>query len=296
MPVFFRFEPFGALMRGAVYAILAEQRNMTAPTTIRMAGRARRAIGISALALIALMILLGPSGAAEAQSLRGSGASLNRQVRQASSHDYTYLRDRGEVQRFVGAGLLVPMYETADYWLKGVSFPVARPAVRLFVGRLASQYRAACGERLVVTSLTRPLANQPRNASRRSVHPTGMAMDLRRPYPGPCRDWLEETLLYLEGQKVLEATRESSPAHYHVALFPQPYISHVSRLTGLSTTTISASLEPGGPTTYTVRRKDTLWQISRRYDTTPQAIQLANGLRSTEIYPGQRLKIPSGQR
>jgi hypothetical protein len=240
--------------------------------------------------------VLAVAAVAEAQSLRGSGASLDRQNRQATIHDYTSLRDASHVQRFVDAGLLVPLYETADYWLKGVSFPVARPAVRLFVVRLASQYRTACGERLVITSLTRPLANQPRNAARRSVHPKGMALDLRRPYPGTCRAWLEDTLLYLEGQKVLEATRESSPAHYHIALFPQPYISHVSRLTGLPAATIAASLAPGQPATYTVRRKDTLWQISRRYDTTPGAIQLANGLSSTEIYPGQQLKIPSGRR
>ena len=269
---------------------------MTAPTTIRMGSRARRAIRSGALALIVLGTLFAVAGIAEAQSLRGSGASLDRQNRQATIHDYTSLRDAGHVQRFVDAGLLVPLYATSDYWLKGVSFPVARPAVKLFLDRLAAQYRAACGERLVITSLTRPLANQPRNASRRSVHPKGMAMDLRRPYPGPCRTWLEETLLYLEGQKVLEATRESSPAHYHVALFPQPYIAHVSRLTGLPATTIAASLVPGQPATYTVRRKDTLWQISRRYDTTPGAIQLANGLSSSEIYPGQQLKIPSGQR
>jgi len=122
-------------------------------------------------------------------------------------------------------------------------------------------------------------------------------MDLRRPYPGPCRDWLEDTLLYLEERKVLEATRESSPAHYHIALFPQPYVAHVSRLTGRSATAIVASIGPdGGPTTYTVRRRDTLWQISRRYDTTPRAIRLANGLSSSNIYPGQQLKIPSGQR
>ena len=32
----------------------------------------------------------------------------------------------------------------------------ARPEVALFIRRLAAQYRAACGEQLVVTSLTRP--------------------------------------------------------------------------------------------------------------------------------------------
>lgn len=232
---------------------------------------------------------------ASAQSLRGSSASLNRQEREAQAHDFTYIRDANQVQRFVNAGLLVPLYDTSDYWLKGVSFPVARPAVKLFIERLASQYRRACGERLVVTSLTRPKSNQPRNASRRSVHPTGMAMDLRRPYPGPCRKWIEDTLLYLEGQKVLEATRESSPAHFHVALFPRQYIGHVSRLTGTPAAAIAESISMG-PTTYEVKRKDTLWLISRRYDTTPEAIQRVNGLRTTAIYPGQVLRIPAGQR
>jgi hypothetical protein len=265
---------------------------MTAPTTTRKARRAPRVIGRTLVSLIALLAL----GAAEAQSLRGSSASLDRQNRQATAHDYSRLQDAGDVQRFVDAGLLVQVVDTADYWLKAVSFPFARPAVKLFIDRLASQYRAACGERLVVTSLTRPIANQPRNASRRSVHPTGMALDLRRPYPGPCRDWLEDTLLYLEREKVLEATRERNPAHYHVALFPRPYVAHVARLTGMSTTEVTASLAPTEPTTYTVKRQDTLWHISRRYDTTPEAIRVANGLRSSEIFPGQRLTIPAGGR
>lgn len=263
---------------------------MTAPTTSR---KARRTVRIVGCAVVSLITLLAFGVSAEAQSLRGSTRSLDRQVNQAAAHDYTRLRDADHVRRFIDAGLLVPVTETSDYWLKAVSFPYARPAVKLFIDRLAQQYRAACGERLVVTSLTRPIANQPRNASSRSVHPTGMAIDLRRPYPGSCRDWLEDTLLYLEGQRVLEATRERSPAHYHVALFPRPYVAHVARLTGLTTTEIESTFEPGEPTTYTVRRSDTLWQISRRYDTTPQAIQAANGLNGSEIYPGQQLKIPS---
>ena len=251
--------------------------------------RAWRAV--AAIAVVGVFVL---AVDVQAQSLRGSGASLDRQNRQAAQHDFSKLQDADHVRRFVDAGLLVPVSDTRDYWLKAVSFPVARPAVRLFIERLASQYRAACGERLVVTSLTRPIANQPRNASRRSVHPTGMAIDLRRPFPGPCRTWLEETLLYLEGQRVLEATRETSPAHYHIAVFPQSYVAHVSRLTGLSAQAITASMDVEA--TYTVRRQDTLWRISRRYDITPEAIQQANGLRGTEIYPGQLLKIPSGRR
>ncbi len=269
---------------------------MTALNRVSKNSRAPERPGLRAVAAIAIVVVgvFALAVDVEAQSLRGSSASLDRQNRQAARHDFSKLRDAKHVQRFVDAGLLVPVYDTRDYWLKAVSFPVARPAVRLFIQRLGTQFRAACGERLVVTSLTRPLANQPRNASRRSVHPTGMALDLRRPFPGPCRIWLEDTLLYLEGQGVLEATRETSPSHYHVALYPQQYVAHVSRLTGLPTGAIAASMD--GEATYTVRRQDTLWRISRRYDTTPEAIQQANGLRGTEIYPGQRLKIPSGHR
>lgn len=267
---------------------------MTAPTPDRKARRTLRMVGCATFSMITLLAF---GAAVEAQSLNGSTRSLDLQVSQARAHDYTRLRDAAHVRRFVNAGLIVPVSEASDYWLKAVSFPYARPAVKLFIERLARQYRAACGERLVVTSLTRPIANQPRNASSRSVHPTGMALDLRRPYPGPCRDWLEDTLLYLEGQQVLEATRERRPAHYHVALFPRPYVAHVSRLTGLTAGEIEASFETSsGPTTYTVQRRDTLWQISRRYDTTPRAIQAANDLSGTAIYPGQTLTIPSSGR
>lgn len=168
-------------------------------------------------------------GVASAQTLRGSAASLDRQTAQAERHDFTYLSGTRQLRRFVNAGMLVAIGGNRDYTLHAVSFPVARPEVRLFIERLAAQYRRACSERLVVTSLTRPRSHQPHNASARSVHPTGMAIDLRRP-GGTCRRWLERTLLSLESQEVLEATVERHPPHYHVALFPGPYAAYVDRL------------------------------------------------------------------
>ena len=39
---------------------------------------------------------------------------------------------------------------TEDFELHRVSFPYARPELDLFLRRLSAQYRAACGERLVV--------------------------------------------------------------------------------------------------------------------------------------------------
>ena len=100
--------------------------------------------------------------------------------------------------------------------------------MKTFIERLSDQYRDACGERLVVTSLTRPITRQPPNASAISVHPTGMAVDLRRSDSSGCRQWLETVLLDLEGKGVLEATREQYPPHYHVAVFPNPYLQYVA--------------------------------------------------------------------
>lgn len=234
-----------------------------------------------------LLATLAPA-VAHAQSLRGSRASLDRQVDQATAHDYSYLDDADDVARYVSAGLLVRVRSGADYELKDVSFPFARPEVKLFIERLSSQFRAACGEKLVVTSLTRPRKLQPRNASDRSVHPTGMALDIRRHNTPSCRDWLDRVLLSLERSAVLEVTLERRPPHYHIALFPEPYASYVARLEDRG--------ERGDAFTdlvaYTVGRQDTLWRIARRHGTTPEAIQRANGLSSTLIHPGQVLQVP----
>ena len=51
--------------------------------------------------------------------------------------------------------------------------------------------------------------------------------------------------------------------------------------------------QSGGYTEYTVRSGDTLWLISRRFDTTVDAIKSLNGLTSDMLNIGQVLKIPT---
>ncbi|MEA2691967.1 MAG: hypothetical protein QOJ16_1354 [Acidobacteriota bacterium] len=174
------------------------------------------------LPVLSILASLIPAAAVvHAQSLDGSRESLIRQNLEAQEQGFSYLRTVADVQEFSNLGLLVPVHGTADYELAGdeVSFPVARPEVKTFLDWFGRHYHASCGEPLVITSLTRPTSRQPRNASEISVHPTGIALDIRRSDRTACRAWLEANLLDLEGKGVVEATRERWPAHYHVAVF-----------------------------------------------------------------------------
>lgn len=241
--------------------------------------------------LVWLTVILAPGvHRVQGQALRGSEASVNRAYSRAEDHGFTFLQTAAHVERFVSAGYLVPVRNGRDFVLHEVSFPYGRPEVKLFIERLGAQYRGACGEELVVTSLTRPLSEQPRNASDLSVHPTGMAVDFRTSSNSVCRRWLESTLLYLEASGVLEATRERQPSHYHVAVFPKPYTAYVSDLLASSRSgkRVTASR-------YMVRAGDSLWTIARRHGTTVPKMRAANGIRGSRIYAGQILTVPVDQ-
>jgi hypothetical protein len=182
------------------------------------------------LAFLALTVST-PLDTANAQ-LRGSVSSVVRQHQVARRNDFTFLRTTKQVREFVKEQRLDKITSSQNVQVANVSFPYARPAVRMFIERLGAQYRAATGERLVVTSLTRPISRQPRNASELSVHPAGMAVDLRIPKSPAARRWLEKTLLELEDKVVLDATKERTPAHYHIAVFPRQYERYIATLEG----------------------------------------------------------------
>jgi hypothetical protein len=160
-------------------------------------------------------------------SLAGSAESMERQHRVALESGYEFLRRPADVRRAVSGGDLILVQQSEALALKYPRESFTRPELKHFLLSFAEEMRSSCGQRLVVTSLTRPVTRQPRNAHRLSVHPAGMAMDLRVPSTAGCRKWLETALLGLEEQGVLDVTREHSPAHYHVALFPARYLAHV---------------------------------------------------------------------
>ena len=169
-----------------------------------------------------------PAFAFGGATLKGSPASMVRQNQVAKSNDFSFLRSSSQVDRFLEEGYLVRIESTGALEVNdGVSYPVARPEMKLFLERLAKQYHDACGEPLVVTSLVRPTSEQPRNSHPLSVHPAGIAADLRVSSTPACREWLESALLSLEAKELLDVTRERHPPHYHVALFPDLYSEYV---------------------------------------------------------------------
>ncbi len=85
-----------------------------------------------------------------------------------------------------------------------------------------------------MTSLTRPEAKQPKNAHKLSVHPAGMAVDLRVPADGQARAFIERSLLEMERAGVLDVTRERSPAHYHIAVFADGFAKYAAKQDSLA--------------------------------------------------------------
>jgi hypothetical protein len=191
-----------------------------------------RFIEVKTLGFLLAFVVLTPAPSALAGELGGSLASVRKAHSVARRNEYTFLRTSADVRRFIAMERLVRVRTNADFTVKsGIAFPYARPQVKVFIERLARQYHAATGDRLVVTSLTRPLSRQPSNASALSVHPTGIAVDFRIPAKVAHRKWLERTLLSLEDRVVLDVTKERNPAHYHVAVFPKAYEAYLAGLT-----------------------------------------------------------------
>jgi Family of unknown function (DUF5715) len=156
---------------------------------------------------------------AQAQTLMGSAESMEKQYQLARDYGFNFVNTASEVQRNVNSNQLVRVNPDRYLELHDVSYPYAVSETKMFLERLSAQYYSACGEKLTVTSLLRPRNRQPANASSLSVHPTGMAADLRIPAKPNCRAWLENTLLSLEKERVLDVTREHYPPHFHVAVY-----------------------------------------------------------------------------
>jgi LysM repeat protein len=260
---------------------------------------------LSKIALAGLM--MAPFVAASAQSLRGSPASVELMYSSAHSHDLAFLQNRADVYSAAMQGALVLISINEDLTLDRVTFPFVLPNTRRFADSLAKEYHAGCGERLEVTSGARPIDEQPRNASPKSVHPTGMAVDFHKP-AGNCLTWLRKNLLDLEARGVVEATEEKHPAHFHVAVLNQlrePPIRLLASAPSTPATRVASAgpkvrtaagevaLPPaaGKQARYQVRAGDNLWTIAERHNTTTDDLKKLNKLNSSRLKVGMEIQI-----
>jgi LysM repeat protein len=256
--------------------------------------------------------------------LHGSQESVQKMWDFATMHGLTFYQTPRDIDRAVSEGKLVPLDGDASYALtQGVGFSYATREAKQFVVSFAPQYAAACGAPLVVTSAARPTSRQPRNSNPYSVHPTGIAVDLRRPPAGPCQTWLRNALAELEGQGYIEATEERHPVHLHVAVLTEPgkiaalppldvgliagtpprSQRNRSEIASRPTTTVRVSNPPeraAAPDVstiragmYRVREGDTLWDVARRSGVSVDALARANRRSQREVLKaGTVLKVP----
>lgn len=259
---------------------------------------------------IILLTLAATAPLAAQNSLRGSPVSVDRMHRQALDHDLTFHRTPASVKKANESGTLVHLSGNRNFQMVNVNYPYVLPSTRTFVQRLGQQYRAKCGDKMVVTSGIRPRSFQLINGHEKSVHPTGMAVDLRKPRSANCLKWLREMLVSLEGEGVIEATEERNPPHFHIAVYPRPYERYVGggrgemlaqadsdgeeeeKATKRKTSSAKSSSAAKSATRYRVRKGDNLSTIAKRHGTTAKRIQQANGMKSSRLQPGQTLEIP----
>ena len=245
----------------------------------------------------------------------------------ATMHGLVFYQTPRDIDKAVADGKLVRLEGDAAYELtRGVGFSYATREAKQFVASFAPQYLAACGTPLVVTSAARPTNRQPRNSNPYSVHPTGIAVDLRRPAAGPCQTWLRKALAELEDQGYIEATEERRPVHLHVAVLTEP--GKIAALPPVGSDALAgapprtqrsdgdltlrstppavrvsnaptrrapnATEKADGVRTYRVREGDTLWDVARRSGVSVNALAKANRRSPRGVLKvGTVLRVPS---
>lgn len=158
--------------------------------------------------------------------LRGSHDAVMQAWEYADERGYRFYESARQVWWWSWLpGQLQRIRESETVRLHQVDYPYLVPEVHQYLIRLAEQYYDDCGDALVVTSALRPseMQNRLTNGSTRSVHPAGLAFDLRS--QGGCQAWLETALILGERRGYVQVTQEFRPPHWHVVVYPSHYVA-----------------------------------------------------------------------
>jgi hypothetical protein len=178
--------------------------------------------------------------------LHGSAASLDRQNEVADLEGLTWMTTMADLNKLVLNGTLVDLPE--DEHIKiDPELPESRRYARLevvvFLKDLAKAHarQFPYSEKLVITSAARPwnvqdaIMKKNKNASIKSVHPTGAAVDISYCHSIPKKKgkkgvkhiwmpqaeqrWIETILLSSKAQDLLEPIKEKKQHCYHIMVF-----------------------------------------------------------------------------
>ncbi|HEY0996641.1 MAG TPA: DUF5715 family protein [Gemmatimonadaceae bacterium] len=155
-------------------------------------------------------------------ALRGSRPKVQGTYYNTVARGVAFYDAMDEARAAIAAGKFVPLYGNQYYATYRMTLAYATPDARTFVETLAPQFVEHCDEMMVVTSALRPKEKSPRNGSPWTVHPTGIAVDIRKPRNRACWSWLRQRLLDYQAEGVVDATEEFHPPHFHIAVKKAP--------------------------------------------------------------------------
>ena len=137
----------------------------------------------------------------------GEVSSSKQQFRYAAERQVPFMTSEAEYQSRIDSGYFVRL--EGPFMDVQARRPYALPSTVTFVVELSRDYYATGCGRLVVRDALRIKTEQPSNGSTYSVHPAGMAVDLRvRDISEVCESWMNSYLLEKEAAGKIDATRE----------------------------------------------------------------------------------------
>ena len=137
----------------------------------------------------------------------GEVSSSEQQFRYAAEKQVPFMTSEADYQMRIASGYFVRLEN--PFMDVQARRPYVLPSTVAFVVELATEYYAAGCGRLVVRDALRITNEQPSNGSNYSVHPAGMAVDLRvRDIGEACESWMNNYLLEKEAEGRVDATRE----------------------------------------------------------------------------------------
>jgi hypothetical protein len=164
---------------------------------------------------------------ADAVSLVGGCQTTSKQQLQyAKGRQLPLMTTVAEYKERIASGYFVPF--EGPYLHVLADRPYALPSTVAFVTEMSVAYKAAGCGKLVVRDALRLTTERPKNGSIHSVHPAGMAVDIRVQYiKSECADWLRSYVRLKEAAGKVDGTHELKPEHLHVVVPIEPRIQGI---------------------------------------------------------------------